>query len=61
MDLIDLNEEIKNQNVKLAQARESSPEIDESIKRLESNLSLSPEENQRLVSEIEKFLREKRG
>lgn len=60
LDLSDLDREIKNQNVKLAQARESSPEIDESIKRLESNLTLSPEENQRLVREIEKSLRERR-
>jgi proteasome assembly chaperone (PAC2) family protein len=61
MDLSDLDEEIRNQNEKLAQARETSPEIDESIGRLESNLSLSPEENQRLAREIEKFFREKRG
>lgn len=60
LDLSDLDKEIKNQNVKLAQARESSPDIDEAIKRLESNLTLSPEENQRLVREIEKSLRERR-
>lgn len=59
MDLTDLDEEIKKQNVKLAQARESSPEIDEAIGRLESNLALSPEENQKLIREIEKFLRGK--
>ncbi len=61
MDLSDLDGEIKNQNARLARARASSPEIDESISRLERNLSLLPEENQRLVSEIEKFLREKKG
>lgn len=60
LDLSDVDKEIKKQNVKLAQARESSPEIDESIKRLESNLSLSPQENQRLVREIDNFLRERR-
>ena len=59
MDLTDLDEEIKKQNVKLARARESSPEIDEAIGRLESNLTLSPEENQKLIREIEKFLRGK--
>lgn len=61
LDLSDVDKEIKKQNVKLAQARESSPEIDESIKRLESNLSLSPQENQRLVREIDNFLRERSG
>ncbi len=57
IDFSDLDEEIKSQNKKIAQARDSFPDIDELVRRLESNLSLSGEESQRLVKEIEKFLR----
>ena len=60
MDFNDLDEEIRQQNQLIAEARDSFPDIDEYIGRLESNLRLSAEENQRLVREIEKFLREKR-
>ncbi len=59
IDFSDLDEEIKDQNMKLARIRESFPEIDESITKLESNLGLSEEESHRLVKEIEKFLRGK--
>ena len=61
IDFSDLDEDIKSQNEKLAQMRNSFPDIDESIRRLESNLRLSDEENQKLVREIEKFLRKKGG
>ena len=61
IDFSDLDEEIRWQNKKLAEVRNNFPDIDESITRLESNLRLSEEESQRLVKEIEKFLREKRG
>ena len=61
IDFSDLDEESKSQNKKIAQVRNSFPDIDESIRKLESNLMLSEEESQRLVKEIEKFLREKRG
>jgi len=60
IDLSDLDEEIRQQNQAIAEVRSSSPDIDESIKRLESNLRLSEEESQRLVKEIEKFFRAKR-
>jgi proteasome assembly chaperone (PAC2) family protein len=59
MNFSDLDEEIREQSKRLAQARDIFPNIDESIKRLESNLRLSEEENQELVRGIEKFLREK--
>ncbi len=59
IDFSDLDEEIIWQNKKLAEVRNSFPDIDESIKRLESNLMPSEEESQRLVKEIEKFLKEK--
>ncbi len=60
IDLSDLDEEITRRNEKIAQARGRFPEIDEYITRLESNLRLSEDENERLVKEIEKFLGEKR-
>ena len=56
IDLSDLDEEIRQQNQAIAEMRASSPDVDESISRLESNLRLSDEENQRLVKEIEKLL-----
>jgi hypothetical protein len=34
----------------------ASPEIDECISKLESNLTLSAEENEKLMREIERFL-----
>ena len=61
IDFSDLDEEIRQQNQAIDELRNSFPDIDESIRRLESNLRLSVEENQKLVEEIEKFLREKRG
>jgi len=61
IDFNDLDEEITRRNEKIAQMRTRFPEIDEYITRLESNLRLSEDENERLVKEIEKFLREKRG
>jgi len=61
IDFSDLDEEIRQQNQIIAEVRNSFPDIDESISRLETNLRLSAEENQKLAQEIEKFLREKRG
>jgi len=61
IDFSDLDEEISQQDQIIAELRNSFPDIDESIKRLESNLGLSEEEGQRLAQEIEKFLREKSG
>jgi proteasome assembly chaperone (PAC2) family protein len=56
----DLDEEIRKQNQVITEARNSFPDIDKSIKKLESNLRLSEDENQKLVLEIENFLRERR-
>jgi len=61
IDFSDLEEEIRQQNQVMAEVRNSFSDIDESIRKLESNLRLSEEESQRLAKEIEKFLREKRG
>ena len=61
IDFSDLDEEIRQQNQDIAEVRKNFPEVDASISKLESNLRLSDEENQRLVKEIEKFLREKKS
>lgn len=61
IDFSDLDEEIARRNEKIAQMRTRSPEIDEYIARLERNLRLSEDENERLIKEIEKSLREKGG
>ena len=58
IDFSDLDQEIREQNEKLAQARSRLPQIDDYIRRLESNLSLSEEENGELIKKIEDFLRE---
>ncbi len=58
IDFSDIDHEIQKQNEKLAQARLRLPEVDDYILRLESNLSLSQEENERLTREIAEFLRE---
>jgi len=54
----DIDHAIQKQNEKLAQARVRLPEVDDYILRLESNLSLSQEENDKLTTEIGEFLRE---
>jgi predicted ATP-grasp superfamily ATP-dependent carboligase len=56
MDFTDLDEEISRQNEKMVQLRTRFPEIDSYIRRLESNLSLTEEEGERLVKEIEESL-----
>jgi len=56
IDFQDIDEEISQQNEKIARARDSSPEIDEYINKLESNLRLSEKENEKLVKQIEEFM-----
>jgi proteasome assembly chaperone (PAC2) family protein len=58
VDFSDLDQEIREQNEQLAQARSRFPQIDDYINRLESNLMLSEEENGELIKKIEDFLRE---
>ena len=58
IDFSDLDQEIREQNEKLALARSRFPQIDDYINRLESNLMLSEEENGELIKKIEDFLRE---
>ena len=58
IDFSDLDQEIREQNEKLAQMRSRLPQIDDYIRRLESNLTLSEEENGELLKSIEDFLTE---
>lgn len=57
IDFGGLDEEIVAQNRRLGRLRSHYAEIDDSIRKLENNISLSDEESQRLVFEIEKLLR----
>jgi len=57
IDFQDIDEEIRKQNEKIAQVRLLSQEVDEYISRLESNLRLSEEESEKLVKQIEEFLK----
>lgn len=61
LDLSDLDDEVRQQNQLIAEIRDTHPDIDELIGKLESDLRLSEEESQTLVTEMEKLLREKRG
>lgn len=61
LDLSDLDDEVRQQNQLIAEIRNSRPDIDGLIGRLESDLRLSEEESQTLVTEMEKLLREKRS
>lgn len=58
IDFGDLDQEVREQNGKLAQARSRFPQIDDYISRLESNLMLSEEENGELIKRIDEFLGE---
>ena len=60
LEFDDLDEEVRQQDKVIAEARQRSPELDESIKKLESGENLSTEESEHLAEEIEKSLRVKR-
>ena len=53
IDFKDLDEKIGRQNEKIAQARIRSSEVDSYINKLENDLHLSEEENEKLIKEIE--------
>jgi len=57
MDLRDLDKAVANQDEKIARVRFSYPQLDNYIRNLENNLSLSQEESEKLVKEIEEFLK----
>ena len=54
----DLDGEIRQQNQMIDELRNSFPDIDESIRKLETNIGLSEEESQRLVKEIDRQTKE---
>lgn len=56
IDFRQIDEEEADQNKKIAELRSRSPEIDNYIQRLESNLTLTQEESEKLVKEVEEFL-----
>jgi len=58
IDLADLDEEIRKQDEKIARMRTDFPEINEYISKLESNVRLTEGENEKLVKQVEEFLRE---
>ncbi len=56
IDFSDINDDAAKQNEKMAELRTRSPEVDNYVQRLESNLTLTEEENERLAREVEEFL-----
>jgi len=60
LDLRELDEEIRGQNIKIARLREEDSEINKCIGMLEGGLSLSGEEQMELTKEVTELL-EKRG
>ena len=59
MDFSDLDEAGARQHEKIAEVRNRFPELDDYIRRLESNIYLTEEESEKLVSGIEEFLRKR--
>jgi proteasome assembly chaperone (PAC2) family protein len=59
MDFAELDEEIKNQNTKIERLREEDSEIDKYIEMLESELSLSEDEQVELTMKVTELLEEK--
>jgi predicted ATP-grasp superfamily ATP-dependent carboligase len=57
IELSDLDEAVKRQNEKIARVRFNFPEVDAYIRNLESNLSLSQEESEKLAREIQEYLK----
>jgi hypothetical protein len=60
LDYAGIDASIKQQNEKLGRLRQSSPEIDGYIRKLESNQRLSEEEHEDLIKAVDDCLRNKR-
>lgn len=58
IDFADLDEETRKQDEQIDRMRTEFPEIDKFIRKLESNIRLSDEENEKLVKQVQQFLRE---
>ncbi|MBM3166359.1 MAG: PAC2 family protein [Chloroflexi bacterium] len=59
IDYGDLNNEIAEQNKKIAQLTGQVPELGSYIQKLETNLALSSEEGEKLAKEVEDFLKKR--
>lgn len=59
IDFQDLDKEVAEQNREIAEYRGRFPEIDSYMNRLESNLSLSADESEKLLQGIEELLRKR--
>lgn len=59
LDFGELDNRIREENDRLAQARQQSPELDGYITRLESNQPLTQEESEKLVKGIQEYLSRK--
>lgn len=57
IDFSDMDEEVAKQNENIAQGRSQFPELDNYISKLESNLGLTVDESEKLVKQIEEWLR----
>ena len=58
LDFADLDEDARKQDEKMERMRNDFPDIDQYISKLESNLRLAEGENEKLVKQVEKSLRE---
>jgi proteasome assembly chaperone (PAC2) family protein len=56
IDLSDIDEKIHQQNVKIAEVANKFPEVDSFFRKLETNISLNEEENNRLAQIMEENL-----
>lgn len=59
LDLGELDEKIKDQRIRIAQLRETNPEINRSIEMLETGITLNEEEQMKLAEEVPKFLKKR--
>ncbi len=59
IDFGDLDREVARQNEKIADVRSQHPELDGYISKLESNLSLTIDENEKLAEQMGELLRER--
>jgi predicted ATP-grasp superfamily ATP-dependent carboligase len=60
IDLGNLDQEVAKQNEKIADVRSQHPELDGYINKLESNVSLTMDENEKLAEQMEELLRKRR-
>jgi proteasome assembly chaperone (PAC2) family protein len=57
IDFAGMDDEIAKQNVEIARMRNQVPELDSYISKLESNIGLTVDESEKLVKELEEWLR----